>query len=134
LKKVSLNEAAAEFEMISHDTHVFYNTDTGEFDFFTDFMLYDGEIDVEEFDDDRWIAAPRHDEIDEYGIMVDFAEAVPNQRKSELLCVALEGKGAFRRFKDTLDRVGIAEEWYAYKRLAYIELVREWCDENGLKY
>ena len=53
---------------------------------------------------------------------------------NELLHVALEGRGAFRRFKDTLHRVGLTNEWYAFKRKAYIEIAREWCVENEIEY
>ena len=132
--KLDLSMVADEFDMISHDTRVFFNIETGEFDYLCDFMLNDGVTDAEKFDEEGWIRAPNHWDIDEYGIMVDFAEAVPNRRKSELLCDALDGKGAFRRFKDTLDRLGLDDEWYAFKKLAYIEIARQWCEEHGLDY
>jgi len=52
----------------------------------------------------------------------------------ELLCVALEGAGAFRRFKNTLHRVDLTEKWYAFRHKVYVEIVRRWCEENGIKY
>ena len=132
--KLNLNTVADEFDMISHDTRVFYNTKTGEFDYLSDFMHYDGVTDTEKFDEEGWIHAPNHRDIDEYNIMVSFAEAVPNKRKSELLSDALDGKGAFRRFRDTIDRLGLDDDWYAFKKLAYIEIARQWCEEHGLDY
>lgn len=136
MKKVSLKEAADEFDMISHDTRVFYNKITGEFDYLNDFRISnDDDFDADKFDfEDGWVFCPMHDEIDEYSMMVEFAEATPNKRKSDRLCVALEGKGAFRRFKDTLERTGLTEAWYAWKQLAYIEIVKKWCKDNGLEY
>ena len=89
---------------------------------------------AEKFEDDIWIAAPSQRDIREYDIMADFTETVSDPRKNELLCVALEGRGAFRRFKDTLHRVDLADEWYTFKRKAYVEIAREWCEENGIKY
>ena len=136
MKKLNLNTAAEEFEMIDAETYMYYNTETGEFDYYTEFMLADspGEIDIEKFEDDEWIPAPSQRDLDEYSIMEDFAESITDTRANELLCVALDGKGAFRRFKDTLRRVDLEEAWYAFKRKAYVELAREWCEENGIEY
>jgi len=108
MKKVDLNAAAEEFEMISDETHLFYNTETGEFDFFSDFMESE-DADTEKFEKDCWVAAPSQRDIGEYDMMSDFTDTVTDPRKNELLSVALEGKGAFRRFKDTLQRVGLTE-------------------------
>ncbi|MCL1917032.1 MAG: UPF0158 family protein [Peptococcaceae bacterium] len=133
MKKLDLNAAAGEFEMIDSETHLFYNVETGEFDFYNDFMAVD-DADAEKFEENDWIAAPSQRDINEYDIMVEFTEGVSNPRKNELLCVALEGRGAFRRFKDTLCRVDLEEEWYAFKHRAYVEIAREWCDENDIEY
>jgi hypothetical protein len=133
MKKLDLNEAAREFEMISHDLHLFYNTQTGEFGFYGDFM--DEETaNSEEFESDEWVAAPSQYDIGEYDIMEEFAESVTNTRANELLMVALEGKGAFRRFKDTLHRVGLNEEWFAFKHKAFVKIAREWCIDNEIDY
>jgi hypothetical protein len=133
MKKVDLNDAAEEFETISSDTRLFYNKSTGEFDYYCCFYGAEDE-DTEKFEDDDWIAVPRQQDLNEYNIMVDFTETVTNPRKNELLSVALEGKGAFRRFKDTLYRVDLEDEWYAFKRKAFVEIAREWCEENSLRY
>ena len=34
MKKLELKTAAEEFEMINDETHLFYNIETGEFDFY----------------------------------------------------------------------------------------------------
>ena len=133
MKKLLLNEIAGEFEMIDAETHLFYNIETGEFGFYTAFMSMDDE-DTKRFEEDCWIACPNQRDIGEYDIMVDFTDTVTDLHKNELLSVALEGKDAFRRFKDTLHRVGLSDEWYAFKHSAFVELAREWCDDNGLGY
>jgi flavodoxin len=133
MKKLDLTEVAGEFEIIDAETHLFYNTETGEFDYYGEYM--EGEYDTsEKFEDAAWIKAPSQWDIRGYDIMVAFAEAVSDPRKRERLCVSLEGKGAFRRFKDSLHRVDLVEEWYAFKHKAYVELAREWCEENGIAY
>ena len=57
MKPLGLNVAAAEFEMIDDQLHLFYNKETGEFDFYTDFMD-SNDADSEKFEDDAWVAAP----------------------------------------------------------------------------
>lgn len=131
MKKLDLNMVAGEFEMIDSETQIFYNTETEEFDYFCDFME---DNDSDKFDDDCWIHCPSQRDIGEYDMMVDFTDTVTDSRANELLSVALEGKGAFRRFKDTLHRVGLTEEWYAFRREAYIAIAREWCEENDIPY
>jgi len=133
MKKISLKEAAEQFEMIGPETHLFYNTETGEFNFYSDWMD-DSEDEFDEFEDEMWIAAPSQYEIGEYDIMVEFAEAVTDPRKNELLCVALGGRGSFRRFKDTLHRVDLLDEWYQFKHEAFVRIARRWCEENGIEY
>ena len=130
---IDLDKAAQEFESVSYDNRVFYNTETGEFKNFS-LEGSDEDEDDDGFLDDCWIAAPSQWDINEYAMMGEFKDAVTNNRKKELLGVALEGKGAFRRFKDTLHRVDLVDEWYEFKRLAYIEVARIWCDQNGLDY
>ena len=58
MKKISLNEIAGEFEAISDEHQLFYNIETGEFDFYID-PIYSGiEDDYERFEEDCWISCP----------------------------------------------------------------------------
>ena len=134
--KLDLKVAAEEFEMIDSDMHLFYNIETGKFDFYTDFMLADlsDEMNVEKFEDDEWIAAPSQWDINKYDIMAEFAETVSDPHKNEMLSIALEGRGAFRRFKNMLCRLDLEDKWYNFKREAHVEIAREWCEENDIPY
>ena len=42
-------------------------------------------------------------------------------------------KGAYRRFKDFLRRVGALDSWYEYESEAQERALREWCAENGIE-
>ena len=132
MKKIDLNRIAEEFEMINDDTHLFYNLETGEFDFYGDYMELD-DRDSKKFEDDVWIAAPSQRDLGEYDIMAEFADSITDSHANELLCVALEGKGAFRRFKDVLHSTGLADEWYSFKHNAYVKIARNWCEENDIE-
>ncbi len=63
--------------------------------------------------------------------MVDFVDemvAPADEDAAEKLSIALNGKGAFRRFKDTLHRVDEQwlQAWYQWKNKRLEAAVDEW--------
>ncbi len=82
-------------------------------------------------DDSNFIELPSQDDLDEYKIMEDFAHSLTDQHNQDKLLIALSGKGAFRRFKDTVIFLGIADNWYKYRDEQYKEFVLEWCEMKG---
>lgn len=64
--------------------------------------------------------------------MDDFAYRYPDAAISNTLREALCGKSAFRRFKDTVYRLGIRDEWFSYRAKRYRKIAEEWCINNGL--
>jgi RimJ/RimL family protein N-acetyltransferase len=124
---------AGEFDMVNSETYLFYNRVTGEFDFYNEYMDMEDD-DSEKYEDDMWIAAPSQRDLDEYSIMEDFIDTVLDSQKKELLSVAVEGRGAFRRFKDTLYRVDLVDEWYSFKHNAFVEIARQWCERHSIDY
>ena len=68
MRKLDLNAVAEEFEIIGSESYLFYNKETGEFDFYSDYMDFDDD-DSEKFEDDCWISAPRQMDIGEYVMM-----------------------------------------------------------------
>ncbi|MGO9742706.1 MAG: hypothetical protein ACLPN5_14590 [Roseiarcus sp.] len=41
-------------------------------------------------------------------------------------------KGAYRRLKDFLERIGRLQAWYDYEEAATEKALREWCAEQGI--
>jgi hypothetical protein len=41
-------------------------------------------------------------------------------------------QGAYRRFRDFIERKGMLEEWYRYSDEREAKAIREWCDTEGL--
>ena len=137
MKKLDLSEVASEFEMIDDEYPIFYNRITGEFvrDFGPGFEDEDEEDEYEDkFEGEEWISTPRQYDLNEYKIMTDFIKSETSGHERDLLAVSIQGKGAFRRFKDTLGILGLLEMWYTFKTAAYIEIAREWCDRHNLPY
>ena len=82
---------------------------------------------------DRFIRLPGKYEIHEYRIMEDFIEELDNQRLQTELYRAIQGRGAFRRFKDKIRYAGIEQQWYDYQNNAYREFALRWCKENNIR-
>ena len=112
----------------------FLNLVTGEvISFLDDFGLSDEEQRlVDEIDGSNdYVAIERIDSQEAYQWMVDFVDeiVVPiNEQVAEQLFIALKGKGAFRRFKDTLQHEGERwlQAWYRWKDQRLQAAVEEW--------
>lgn len=90
-------------------------------------------IDDEELDSDELVAVDPQPSRAAYEAMVEFAEAVADPRPRDLLQRALEGKGAFRRFRDTLyEFPELGERWREFERLAAELRAIEWLADHGL--
>ena len=64
--------------------------------------------------------------------MERFAGGVADPAAQGELGDALRGRGAFRRFKDGVQRLGLAEKWYSYRDRGYEEVARAWCDAHDI--
>jgi hypothetical protein len=70
----------------------------------------------------------------EYGWMAEFAGTVADARLRDLLEVALDGRGAFRRFKDVLHgHPAERDRWFAFRDARVRAAAREWLAENGIE-
>jgi hypothetical protein len=78
---------------------------------------------------DRFVELPTQYEIDEYSIMKSFCESRENPEHVELLSSAIRGRGAFRRFKDSVHSIGMADEWHRYREEALLDIAFDWCRE-----
>jgi GAF domain-containing protein len=84
--------------------------------------------------EDDYLELPSRFDIDEYGIMADFIASLENRGQVNQLHRAIQGSGAFRRFKDLIRELGVDEQWLAFRRAAFKEIAIEWCEENGIAY
>ena len=81
-----------------------------------------------------YIELPSQFDIHEYAIMERFCLSIEYERISEELLSAIRGGGAFRRFKDAIHRLKVAEAWYRYRDQAYRQIAIEWCEQHGIEY
>jgi len=71
---------------------------------------------------------------EEYDWMVHFASSIDDPRLRELLEVALDGRGAFRRFKDVLTRwPKERERWFAFRDQRFRDAMQEWLTAHEIE-
>ena len=77
---------------------------------------------------------PSKYDINEYNIMAEFCQEYPNERISDRRCSLIRGSGAFRRFKNAISAYDIEEQWYTHKRQSYVNIARNWCEDNAIEF
>ena len=65
--------------------------------------------------------------------MVAFTD-IRSGEEFDKLARALKGRGEFRRFKDTVNWLGIDQEWYDFQDNEYKRIAIEWCENNNIEY
>lgn len=87
---------------------------------------------VENFEDYKEL--PTKYEINEYEMIEDFCLTIHDEKMQRMLLITIGGKGAFRRFKDTIKEFEIEMDWYKYRDKRYKELAIRWCQNNNVEY
>ena len=122
--KVNLLDVIDAIDTINEDETYFYSIQDEEIVY----VLEDDE------DDEFFIPLPIKEEVNDYQIMVNFTETIEDDKKRDWFENAIRGKGAFRRFRATLERFGMETEWYDYLEACHRELAIEWCEQHGIVY
>ncbi|MBO7697981.1 MAG: hypothetical protein J6S38_02970 [Erysipelotrichaceae bacterium] len=135
--KIKLNEIIDGMqENDGINTRVFYSTKENKLKYYGEF--YDDPDDENEDGEDDLsedlIILPDRYEINEYRIMENFLETIKDVRTYNCLAIAMQGKGAFRRFKDMAINLGLIEDWYRYRDEKFRKIAIRWCEDNDLEY
>jgi hypothetical protein len=88
----------------------------------------------EDVDSKRYRPLPTIFDIHEYSIIEKFCGSIEDEETAEALYTAIRGRGAFRVFKDTIRRFGIAEEWYEFRNDALRDIAVDWCEADDIEY
>lgn len=131
--KVRLEDVIEAMEFAGMETEYYYDTKNEKV-----LMLFDGMVDGEDnpelLEDIRegfvedYIALPGQYDINEYRIMEEFIYELPSRKNQDVLARAIQGRGAFRRFKDKLFDLNLEKRWYQYRDEAYEKIARQWCE------
>ena len=151
--KVKLSDLVDAVESDMDETNQYIDMATGEILFFTDQEVRAAEDDeplddlpewehaaieaarkVLEAEEGEFVPAPSKYEFHEYRVMDDFCYRVEDQGVSNRLLDLIKGRGAFRRFKDEVYRLGIQEDWFSFRDEALKRCVADWCEAKGIEY
>ena len=114
---VSSNEYGMNRAVLCLDNgEIYYHSENGDFD----------ELDEDKFDCDHFIEIPHKNDLDlGERLVFEFAEehlADDLDRVQQIF----SRRGAYRRFKDFLDRKDLLQSWYDFANRREEETLREW--------
>ena len=101
-----------------------------------DWMVDEVELALEILLDEqgRFIRIPERNSVMAYKSIAEFIETVDDPLLKEELSEALNGKGAFRRFKDILTGYPkVRKKWHRFNAKAMKKEITEWLDSIGMK-
>ena len=145
-----LDDLIDALEEQSDSLSAYLDRDTGEVVLISDESLSLGEADPEEIASlpdwqkeeaelamqiqttDRYLALPDQFDVNEWEIMHEFCQEVKPGNIRATLLGAIRGNHAFRRFKDQVATHNMWDQWNRFRRNAFEEIVRDWCEENGI--
>lgn len=157
MKPVKLQDIIDEMEVQMDECQKYLNTETGEIitvssedlgiaeesdenDDFSEYQDWQRDSINEALDvlmswgNGKYIKLPDKWDIHEYSIMEAFCGSLSNERISNALFSVIQGRGAFRRFKDSIYRYGVDDAWYRFRDEALKKLAIEWCEHNNILY
>jgi len=155
MKPISLKEIANILDCLMDEWNYYLNKKTGEIveiqmeylsiaeeseddDDFSEYQDWEQDAIREAVDMvENWgdyVELPDKEEVNEYGIIENFCYSQEDDKLRNKLCYAIDGKGAFRRFRDAIIQHGVENDWDSYKHEALCEIAREWCEFHEIDY
>jgi hypothetical protein len=87
----------------------------------------------EALESDKFLVLPDRFEVHDWAIMERFS-LEQNERAQKVLLGAIHGSGAFRHFRNAVERLGLLDTWYRYREQAIQQIARDWLEEHKLAY
>lgn len=136
--KANLSELMDAFDNCRIGYEFYLDLETGELLRVSDeFMMTDETEKIYErlgSERERYLSIPTESSREGYQDMVAFTESLKDENLKEKLWIALNGRGAFRRFKDVLSNYPEKrEEWFEFKDERLEDRVMEWLEENEIE-
>ena len=135
--QVLLSKVVDAFEQITDFNKVYFNTITN--DIYEISYAYPDEMNKEvenllyEYND-KIIALPSRFELNNYQTMVDFIDEIPQEDIANQLYNSIKGKGAFSRFKSTLNKLNITNKWYTFKQKELVKKAKDFLIDNEIDF
>ena len=139
--------AAFSEQILAEARSRLYDNDFDEIDDDTEYVEFDEEPELPEWmldeielaleillDEGRFIRIPERNSVMAFESMAEFAASVEDPVLQEKLRSALDGKGAFRKFKDILiDYPKERKRWHGHNAKAMKNEITKWLASTGLE-
>ena len=133
---IDIDGLCEAMEDSSYENEYYLDLDNGEILFLSEYTDDEETKKLKELieeDFDRYERIPKAEPHEGYEDIVDFIATVKDDHLAQLLEVAIDGKGAFRRFKDVLlNYPEERERWFGFKDDKMEERALEWLEDIGV--
>ena len=132
---VRISDIIDAIEMTDQYTECFLDKETGQIERINDMVMMQEEEEeiYDRLDEYGFYGLPTSVDIRDYDIMEDFIETLSG-KAHDILTSAINGRGAFRRFKDRLYDLGLEKQWYDFRADTYRRKAIKWCEVNNIEY
>lgn len=134
--RIDLDELCSAMEDSSDEHNYYLDIETGKLLLISDYMDDEETKKLRDKVDenfDRYEPLPKAESYEGYEDIEDFIGTISDDNLAELLHVAVSGKGAFRRFKDVLERYPEERErWFQFKNDKLKQRALEWLENIGV--
>ncbi len=81
-----------------------------------------------------FVALPDKWETHEWAMMERFSSSQASEARREELLDAIQGRGAFRSFRSAIRRLGIEDDWFRFRQLAFEEIAKDWLRAHDISF
>lgn len=137
MHSINLDELRNAFEFLSSgpssQNFAYMCMDTGIIYWKSNVMDLEEEIPADLETSDRYIAVPHKNDLQlGQNLALSFIDQeIPHEYN--FVASLFRKRGAYRRFKELLQSVGLLEKWFAFEANASDIALQNWCNENNIE-
>jgi hypothetical protein len=137
MHSINLDELRNAFEFVSSgpssQNFAYMCMDTGIIYWKSNVMDLEEEIPADLDTSDRYIAVPHKNDLQlGQSLALSFIDQeIPHEYN--FVASLFRKRGAYRRFKELLQSVGLLEKWFAFEANASDIALQNWCKENNIE-
>ena len=137
--KLKLDELVDMFDEIQNYEYIVYDKKENDFIFIDLNMMSMQEYEeltdkIEEDEEERYYYLPNSYVFHDSEFIEEYIDEIKNENIQEELEDAFYGKGKYRRFKETLRKFRIENDYYNFREEYLKNMAIEWCQKNNIEY
>ena len=136
MRSISLEDIINELELISDDGLSFLHKLSGELIHLSSHELKNPikaktDSSKEDFTEADYLKLPTKNEINEHNLILTFLSNNPNKKvNEEITNLEKDHNANYWQLRNVILHYNIGNEWYIYKREAFLKIAIDWCNKN----